>query len=313
MDKYFEILGLRPGASQKEIKAAYRDLAKVWHPDRFSSDPRLQAKAQEKLKEIIEAYEYLKDYEHSPDVKTYNSPNETETYSPKAVPDDDQKTFSTFSSTHEIKSSILPKIAAAVSAIFLIVVIAVVFYPRQNQNKVGNQVSNTNQLALSTMTNVRNANVPAGLAKSPVPMTPASPVSPVTANSSQSNLASTTEKYFTIGSSKQEVLAIQGTPDRFTDTQFEYGLSKVNFENGKVISWDVSYPKLNVRLITKSSTTANYFTVGSTKDEVIKIQGTPDRFTEDSFQYGLSKVNFKNGVVVNWDVSYPKLKVKMSQ
>lgn len=54
-----ELLGLKPGASAQEIKAAYRDMAKVWHPDRFSHDPRLQEKAQNKLKEINEAYEAL--------------------------------------------------------------------------------------------------------------------------------------------------------------------------------------------------------------------------------------------------------------
>lgn len=54
-----ELLGMKPGASVQEIKAAYRDLAKVWHPDRFAHDPRLQEKAQDKLKEINEAYEAL--------------------------------------------------------------------------------------------------------------------------------------------------------------------------------------------------------------------------------------------------------------
>src|SRR4029079_15571064 len=43
----------------RELKAAHRDLAKVWHPDRFVHDPRLQEKAQEKLKEINEAYDLL--------------------------------------------------------------------------------------------------------------------------------------------------------------------------------------------------------------------------------------------------------------
>lgn len=58
-DRYYEILGVRAGVSRQELKAAHRDLAKVWHPDRFGHDPRLQAKAQEKLKEINEAYEQL--------------------------------------------------------------------------------------------------------------------------------------------------------------------------------------------------------------------------------------------------------------
>ena len=58
-DRFYELLGVRPGASRQELKAAYRDLTKVWHPDRFAHDPRLQQKAEEKLKEINEAYEHL--------------------------------------------------------------------------------------------------------------------------------------------------------------------------------------------------------------------------------------------------------------
>jgi hypothetical protein len=57
--KFYELLGVSPGVSRQELKAAYRDLAKVWHPDRFAHDPRLQAKAQNKLKEINEAYDQL--------------------------------------------------------------------------------------------------------------------------------------------------------------------------------------------------------------------------------------------------------------
>src|ERR1044072_1373619 len=59
LSKAYEVLGVKPGVSNRELKAAHRDLAKVWHPDRFLHDPRLQEKAQEKLKEINEAYELL--------------------------------------------------------------------------------------------------------------------------------------------------------------------------------------------------------------------------------------------------------------
>jgi hypothetical protein len=59
LSKAYELLGVKPGVSSRELKAAHRDLAKVWHPDRFVHDPRLQEKAQEKLKEINEAYELV--------------------------------------------------------------------------------------------------------------------------------------------------------------------------------------------------------------------------------------------------------------
>lgn len=58
-DRCYEILGLRSGASPHEVRQAYRDLAKVWHPDRFSNDPRLQARAQEQFAQIHSAYAAL--------------------------------------------------------------------------------------------------------------------------------------------------------------------------------------------------------------------------------------------------------------
>ncbi len=54
-----DVLSLRPGATPVEIKEAYRDLVKVWHPDRLGSDPRLRQKAEDKLKQINDAYRVL--------------------------------------------------------------------------------------------------------------------------------------------------------------------------------------------------------------------------------------------------------------
>jgi hypothetical protein len=54
-----EILALKPSATPSEIKEAYRDLVKVWHPDRFGNDLRLRHKAELQLKLINEAYRVL--------------------------------------------------------------------------------------------------------------------------------------------------------------------------------------------------------------------------------------------------------------
>ena len=53
------ILEVEPAASAEEIRQAYRDQTKVWHPDRFSNDTRLQKKAEERIRQINSAYRRL--------------------------------------------------------------------------------------------------------------------------------------------------------------------------------------------------------------------------------------------------------------
>lgn len=54
----YEVLGIREGASEDEIKRAYRDMVKKYHPDQYQNNP-LSELAEEKLREINEAYEIL--------------------------------------------------------------------------------------------------------------------------------------------------------------------------------------------------------------------------------------------------------------
>ena len=54
----YEVLGVPRGASEEEIKKAYRDLARKYHPDNYANSPVADV-AQEKMKEINEAYEAL--------------------------------------------------------------------------------------------------------------------------------------------------------------------------------------------------------------------------------------------------------------
>lgn len=62
IDRCFEILELDRSASIEEAKQAYKDMANVWHPDRFSHNPRLKKRAEKKSKEINMAYATVKSF-----------------------------------------------------------------------------------------------------------------------------------------------------------------------------------------------------------------------------------------------------------
>lgn len=54
----YKVLGVKEGASYDEIKKAYRELAKRYHPDRYRDNP-LADLADEKMREINEAYDFV--------------------------------------------------------------------------------------------------------------------------------------------------------------------------------------------------------------------------------------------------------------
>ena len=58
-EQHYRVLNLEPTATPEQIYQAYRDLARVWDPQRFAHSPRLELMAEAKLKEIIEAYHAL--------------------------------------------------------------------------------------------------------------------------------------------------------------------------------------------------------------------------------------------------------------
>lgn len=58
MNDPYQVLGVKPDASDDEIKKAYRDLARKYHPDNYQNNP-LADLAEEKMKEVNEAYDAI--------------------------------------------------------------------------------------------------------------------------------------------------------------------------------------------------------------------------------------------------------------
>jgi uncharacterized protein YecT (DUF1311 family) len=81
-DRYLaacSVLEVTEDATLAEIRTAYRDLAKVWHPDRFgSNDERLRKKAENRLKAINDAYDYLRMHLPSESEQKDRSPSNAE-------------------------------------------------------------------------------------------------------------------------------------------------------------------------------------------------------------------------------------------
>lgn len=56
---YRKLLGVNEAAELQELKTVYRGMMKTWHPDRFQDSAEDKLAAEEKSKQVIEAYHFL--------------------------------------------------------------------------------------------------------------------------------------------------------------------------------------------------------------------------------------------------------------
>jgi DnaJ-class molecular chaperone len=73
--EYRRLLDITPDTDLGGLKTTYRNLMKEWHPDKFIGDDEAKAAAEDKSKNIIEAYHFLVSI--SPETKAFNLENYT--------------------------------------------------------------------------------------------------------------------------------------------------------------------------------------------------------------------------------------------
>ncbi|CAN5819051.1 hypothetical protein BH10BAC2_BH10BAC2_27010 [soil metagenome] len=131
-----------------------------------------------------------------------------------------------------------------------------------------------------------------------------------------------TEDYFTVGSSKKTVLRIQGDPTRmetYSDhEEWFYPEGTIDFADDKVTDFSNPDNRLKIKMINESERSTNptaYFTIGSPKKGVLRVQGQPTR-TEtysdhDEWFYPEGTIDFVDDKVRDFNNPDKRLKIKL--
>lgn len=62
-ERHCEVLEVVPGTPMPEIERSFRELIKVWHPDRFLDNPALQIRATRKTSELTRSFQWIRKHD----------------------------------------------------------------------------------------------------------------------------------------------------------------------------------------------------------------------------------------------------------
>ena len=291
----YRILDLEPGATMAEVKSSYRELVKVWHPDRFPNDPKFQKRGADKLKQINSAYERISkggvtQPHRSPPAAEANAP-QAENRTPQAekkAPQVEKTAHSTgtASSRNGTQQEFPPQSPyssrkptspskenqgirflqiVAVIVIFIVVMAVLSDDHSQRQSKDPSPPSTTFQ-----------------------------PESPrAIANTVNPSRQVPTNADFQTAQPNISPMQDKRIPD--------YALVPMRNVASKLptaISARAQAPTANSSQSVHSN---GFFTIGSDKDEVLSVQGTPSQMNDNEFSYAYSSVRFRDGRVIAWN------------
>ncbi len=330
-----QTLGLGTNASNLEIESTYRTLVKVWHPDRFQTDLKLRQAAEERLKEINAAHDFLataveeprfvvEEREPVPDPEPKEQPAETFRSPEPRVEEPDELKRVLRRYRRRSVSKILPRIlflAGGIAAVTF-VWISMDFLLSSNQttqrpwDEFKTEISRDVHAGIVRLWGDATEDLHGSKRDDAVP--PAAPVqsnepAPVpeakvktgaeARTTTRAKAISGARPYITSGLTPTEVLAFLGTPTSSSGEKMFYNGSEIDFRDGHVAGWKID-PKNPIRVKLWPDQAAapglRAYAIGSSKSDVIALQGTPSLFSDNEFGYGGSIVYFKNDHVVGW-------------
>ncbi|MGA2402151.1 MAG: J domain-containing protein [Syntrophobacteraceae bacterium] len=318
----FRLLGLEPGSKPSEVRQAYRALVKKWHPDRHHSKPyETRALAEKKFREIDEAYRRIsRGWAKTPHITERGN---CRAASPGIAPHAQRQAKTQARAATASRSRpgidfrpffrakiVLPALLLT-AAIFILTQLpsflpdTAVNTETHNPRIAEDSTGDKNPSSLGPSEVLVGPQASGDLAPSPAPVLPPALLQPQPEPPSP---------FFTLGSTTSEVLYIQGPPSRVQGQTWTYGLSEIQFRNGRVWAFNNFDGSLRVRMrpgISNDRQIPAHITIGSSEEDVLLVQGTPTRVDGGKWFYGFAELVFKNGRVAEYDNYFGSLRVRL--
>lgn len=254
--KSYSILGVFQDDDWDTVRTAYKRQIRRWHPDRFQDTDQRRI-AEDKSKDINLAYQMLDDYFREfgslppDDSAQRETPPATSDEWPAHEHDTGPKHDEFYGSEHgqtTFSTSQQPRHRGYTRIIVAAAVIAIGYMMLEPLFPDIQNVPETT-LAEYPLAGPAAGDFAANQTDSSAPPGASAPAKPtdvpagwqvnekITGHGPKLSPTSVRATIISIGVSKQDVLAIQGHPLRQTDTEWDYGLSRIHFEDGKVTGW----------------------------------------------------------------------------
>ncbi len=296
LEKYYKVLNLSREANSQDIKRAYRELAKKWHPDSLGPNASHKDRelAEQKFNEITKAYRTLINHVRIREIIRSRQKE-------KSSSDDFVQASTSSSKNVTGKVDVTNKKWLWLGIVSLVILTILSLRTITGRNKIMRYiiVKKTGSRSISTEPKRNEVKEKGQVVQK--------------TNRGDRKREFWRRSFFTLYSTKEEVLNVQGPPDKVSGKKWYYGLSSVTFENGRVVGYDNFDGKLKIRIVPRRlpGEVPLYFTLGSSQDEVLLVQGMPSRVVRSTWYYGLDRVFFENGRVVGYDDFTGSLRVKL--